>query len=74
MKTLRYMIMTFALIAGLSAVSFGQKDDKKPPPKGTPPVINPQPKNPPPQKTPEPGRKKPNEAVAYWKKDTLDAI
>lgn len=74
MKNLRYIIMTLALIAGLSAVSFAQKDDKKSPPKGTPPVINPQPKNPPPQKTPEPGRKKPDEVAAFWKRKTAEFV
>lgn len=51
------------MVAGLSMAVAAQKNDdqKKPPPKGTPPVVNPQPK-PPPQPTP----KKPGYAFVVY--------
>lgn len=42
MRVLREILITFALVAGLSLAVSAQKDDpKKPPPKGNPPVVNP---------------------------------
>jgi len=42
MRVLQKFIFMFAMIVGLSVVSFAQKQDpKKPPPKPPPPVINP---------------------------------
>lgn len=62
MKTLKRTFLVCAIAIGLSAVAFGQKDDKKnPPPKPPPPVIKPG------DKPKEDKPKKPNEAVAVWK-------
>lgn len=49
MKVLRHILFTLVMVTGLTlAVSAQKQDDpKKPPPKGTPPVINPIPKPPP---------------------------
>ena len=63
------MLMTFAMVAAFSAVTFAQKDDKKPPPKEKPPVVNPAPSKPPPDSKP----KKPNsEGVAIWFRKTFE--
>lgn len=65
MRVLRYTLMSFAMLAAFAVAAFAQKDgDKKPPPKGNPPVITPQPK---PQPTPSP--KKPGYEVAVWKSE-----
>lgn len=56
------------MLAAFSVVAFAQKDgDKKPPPKGNPPVINPAPPKPAPTPTP---RKPSAEGVAMWKNET----
>lgn len=65
MNTLVKMILTFALVGGLSVAASAQKDDKRPP-KEKPPVVNPQPKPPP---TPEPKKPKPNATDAAWKNE-----
>ncbi len=66
MRALRYTLMSFAMLAAFAAATFAQKDgDKKPPPKGNPPVITPQPKP-----TPKPDQpKKPEYAIAIWKNE-----
>jgi hypothetical protein len=66
MKAVRDILMTFALVTGLSLAIAAQKHDdgKKPPPKPSPPVVTPQPKNPPPDSKP----KKPGEAAALWRR------
>ncbi len=63
MKVLQKILITFAMVAGLSICVFAQKDDQKKPPKGTPPVVTPQPKPPPDPNKP----KKPEHAVIYIK-------
>lgn len=64
MRILRYTLMSFAMLAVFSVAAFAQKDgDKKPPPKGNPPIITPAPK---PNPTPTP-RKPSAEFVAVWK-------
>ena len=61
MKFLKYILMTFLVVGGLSMTAFAQKD-KNPPKKDPPPVINPGSKNPPP-----PPKKKPGEfASIIW--------
>ena len=61
MKVFKEILLTFALVAGLSLAVSAQKDDqKKPPPKENPPVVNPRQKPPPPKndnnnKTKKPG-------------------
>ena len=58
--------MSFAMLAAFSVASFAQRDDRKPPKKDNPPVINPQPKP-----SPKPERpRKPDYAVAVWRSDT----
>jgi hypothetical protein len=59
---MKKILFTFALVVGLSVATFAQKDEKKPPPKPSPPVVNPQPK-PPPKDSDKP--KKPSEAIAF---------
>lgn len=67
MKLMKQTLMIFAMVVGLSAAAFAQKDDKKPPPKEKPPVVTPQPKNPPPDQNKP---KKPNsEFSVIWKQD-----
>ena len=62
MRILHKILITFAMVVGLSLAVSAQKDDqKKTPPKGTPPVVNPQPKPPP----PDPNKKKPGGEVIY---------
>ncbi len=70
MRILRYTLMSFAMVAAFAVAGFAQRDgDKKPPPKGNPPVINPAPKP-----TPKPEPKKPGSAVAFWKQnDTVES-
>jgi len=65
MKMLRKILILSALVAGLSAAAFAQKDDKKAPPKEKPPVINPGSKNPPP-KQPEPKKRPGGDLEAAW--------
>ena len=49
MRVLQKILLTFAMVAGLSVAAFAQKEDpKKPPPKPSPPVVNPAPTKPPP--------------------------
>ncbi len=69
MRVLQKILFLLAMIAGMSAVSYAQKD-KKPPPKETSPVVNPKPKNPPPKDKP----KKPGEAMAFWKSETSETV
>lgn len=61
MRSMKKILFTFAMVAGLSVGAFAQKDEKKPPPKPSPPVVNPQPKPPPKDDKP----KKPGTAVAF---------
>lgn len=63
MKMLQKILITCALVAGLSVVASAQKDDKRPP-KEKPPVVNPQPK---PAPTPEPKKPKPNATYFVWR-------
>ena len=74
MKLVRNILITAAMVIGLSVAAFAQKDgDKKPPPpKGTPPVITPSGPKPPPPKDTKP--KKPGgEAVIVWREDEIAA-
>lgn len=64
MKVIQKILLTFAMVLGLSFAAFAQKESPKPPPKEKPPVVTPQPKNPPP--------KKPGEALAIWKEKTSE--
>ena len=64
MKILKKLLMCSAMVAGLSIAAFAQKDDqKKPPPKGNPPVVTPQPKNP--QRPDDKKPKKPSAILTY---------
>jgi hypothetical protein len=65
MKVLRKVLFLFGLSVCLSLSASAQKNDgKKPPPKGTPPVVIPQPKNPPPRENPDPRKgKRPNSVI-----------
>lgn len=62
MRSMKKILFTFAMVAGISVGAFAQKDEKKPPPKPSPPVVNPQPK-PPPKDNEKP--KKPDNAFAF---------
>ncbi len=64
MKTLKQLILTFAVVIGLSMAVLAQKDDqKKPPPKPPPPVVNPGEK--PPRNPPREGDKPKKPGMAY---------
>lgn len=67
---MRYTLMSFALLVACSAAASAQKgDDRKPPKKDNPPVINPAPKP-----SPKPDRpRKPEYASAVWRDETGDA-
>ena len=53
-RKLTTFVFGIALLTGLTLTAFGQKNDqKKPPPKGDPPVVTPQPKHPHPRETPK---------------------
>ena len=57
MRVIQKILLTFAMVFGLSlAISAQKEDPKKPPPKGTPPVVNPQPKPPPQDKPKKPDK------------------
>lgn len=48
MRVVKQILFTLAMVVGLSLAVFAQKDDqKKPPPKDNPPVVNPGDKRPP---------------------------
>jgi hypothetical protein len=68
MRNLEKILMSCAMVIGLSmAVSAQRNDDqKKPPPKETPPVVNPQQKNPPPR---ENKPKKPDYSLVVYRSD-----
>lgn len=69
MRSMKEMLFTFALVAGLSVGAFAQKEgEKKPPPKPSPPVVNPQPKPPPKDDKP----KKPGNDLAFIRKSDID--
>lgn len=70
MQVLQKLIFTFAMVVGLTFAVSAQKDDKKPPPKGDPPVVTPQPKNPRPQKPP----KKSSDVLVFWKSNSGEII
>jgi len=60
MRVLKEILLTFALVAGLSLAVSAQKDDqKKVPPKANPPVVNPRQKPPPPKNDDNSKPKKP---------------
>lgn len=65
MKTLRHLISAFVAVIGLSMAVSAQKDDqKKPPIKEPPPVINPGEK--PPREKPPKGEDKPKKpSIAF---------
>lgn len=66
MNTLKQLLFTFAVIAGLSIAASAQKDDqKKPPPKDPPPVVNPRQDKPPPRERPREGDKPKKPGMAY---------
>lgn len=69
MRFLEKILISVAMIVGLSVAAYAQKDGKKPPPKDPPPVVTPQPKNPPPQRPPSDGQKpkKPSSGLLFWK-------
>jgi len=48
------------MVIGLTLSVSAQRDGKKPPPKGDPPVVTPQPKSPPSGDAPAPAPKKPS--------------
>ena len=66
MNIIKQTFLICALAVGLSAVAFGQKDDKKIPPKPPPPVIKPGDK---PKSDDKP--KKPNSETAVWRQDEV---
>lgn len=58
MKVIKQILIGFVLIVGMSIAAFAQKDDqKKPPPKGNPPVVTPREK--PPRENPPKGEDRP---------------
>ncbi|MEO6051926.1 MAG: hypothetical protein ABIP78_11420 [Pyrinomonadaceae bacterium] len=60
MKVLQKILFTFAMVVALTLAVSAQNDQKKPPPKGDPPVVTPQPKpRPPPRENPPPDSNKP---------------
>lgn len=66
MKTLKQLILTFAVVIGLSMAVLAQKDDqKKPPPKEPPPTVNPPREKPPPRNPPREGDKPKKPGMAY---------
>ena len=71
MKVLEKILISAAMIVGLSVGAYAQKDGgKKPPPKDPPPVVTPQPKNPPQQRPPSDGKpKKPSATLLFWKQE-----
>ena len=72
MKFLEKILISIAMIVGLSVGAYAQKDGgKKPPPKDPPPVVTPQPKNPPTQRPPSDGNKpkKPASGLLFWKQE-----
>jgi len=74
MKVIQKILFTVAMVVGLSlSVSAQKGDEKKPPPKGTPPVVTPGPKNPPPKGNPD-KPKKPGFALVVWKSDLADNV
>ncbi|MBV9216783.1 MAG: hypothetical protein JO053_11455 [Acidobacteria bacterium] len=74
MKVVRNILITAAMVAGLSIAAFAQKDgDKKPPPKNPPPVINPSGPKPPPPKDTKPKKPGGDEAVSFWREDEVTA-
>ena len=74
MNTLKQLILTFAVVIGLSMAVLAQKDDqKKPPPKEPPPVVNPREKPPPRNPPREDKPKKPGMALSMSvRKETFD--
>ena len=65
MRVIQKILLTFAMVVGLSLAVWAQKDNpKKAPPKGTPPVVTPQPK-PPPRETPKEKPKKDKPAFSF---------
>lgn len=72
MKVVKQILFGFVLIVGMSIAASAQKDDqKKPPPKGNPPVVTPREK--PPRENPPKGDdrpKKPGMAFALKAADT----
>ncbi len=70
MKVLQRILLTFAIVLGLSLAVSAQRDGpKKPPPKPPPPVINPEGKKPPKDDKP----KKPSFALIVGKIYTDEA-
>lgn len=75
MREIQKILLTFAIVFGLSlAISAQKEDPKKPPPKGTPPVVNPQPK-PPPRENPPPKKPdKPEFSFVVGKFESTEAV
>ena len=69
MKVLKQILICSAMVVGLSVTAIAQKDDKKRPPKGNPPVVTPQPKNPPSQRPDDKKPKKPNATLTFFRND-----
>ena len=74
MNTFKQLILTFAVVIGLSMAVLAQKDDpKKPPPKDPPPVVNPREKPPPRNPPREDKPKKPGMAYSIAQRnETFD--
>ncbi len=74
MKNLQKILITIAMVVGLSlAVSAQKEEPKKPPPKGEAPVVVPKPKNPKPKETPKPDKPdKPEFAILIGKNGLSD--
>ena len=65
MKVLKHILVTFAIVMGLTFSVAAQKDDKNRPPK-TPPVVDPKPKDNPPRGNPPKGDDKPKKPAFYF--------
>ena len=74
MKSIKRIILIFSIVTGLSLAVSAQKNDKKPPPKGRPPVVTPQQKDPPKE---NPSDKKGPRRPAFelvWTRAEMDEI
>jgi hypothetical protein len=63
MKILKHILVTFAIVVGLTLSVAAQKDDKNRPPKN-PPVVDPKPK--PPRENPPKGDDRPKKPGFYF--------
>jgi hypothetical protein len=72
MKVLPKILLTFAMVVGLSLAVFAQKDEQKVPRKQKPPVITPAPAKPAPKK--EDKNKKSSIDILLVPKESLDVL